>query len=180
MQRSQVQGEVQACGFISTVNLQAQLISIQVLQILIKHYIIISHLANTDLSAVVTTAVPTTSSRRRHRSMHWDCLTVLQGILRFISLFRVPALPHSGADLDLYVCGANAVVVQAEGETRAAVRLRLRAVPSPLTGHISRCCHHTQAHYRGPWGSVRDHRRNRQGVRGGGGGGGRWRRRERR
>lgn len=40
--------------------------------------------------------------------------------------------------LDSDVRGADAVVVQAEGEAAAGVRLRLRAVPPTPAGHISR------------------------------------------
>lgn len=42
------------------------------------------------------------------------------------------------ADLtELDVCGADAVVVQAEGEAAAGVGLRLRAVSPPLARHVS-------------------------------------------
>lgn len=39
--------------------------------------------------------------------------------------------------MNLDVCGADAVIIQAEGETAAGLWLRLRAVPSSLTCHIS-------------------------------------------
>lgn len=39
--------------------------------------------------------------------------------------------------IELDVCGADAVVIQAEGEAAAGVRLRLRAVPPTPTCHVS-------------------------------------------
>lgn len=39
--------------------------------------------------------------------------------------------------IELDVCGADAVIIQAEGEVAASVRLRLRAVPPTPASHVS-------------------------------------------
>lgn len=55
---------------------------------------------------------------------------------------------HAGVSSNisgLHICGADAVVIQAEGKAAASLRLRLRAVPSTPTRRICGCCEHPQS-----------------------------------
>lgn len=78
----------------------------------------------------------------------------------------------------LDVCGANTVVIQAEGEAAAGVRLRLRAVPPTPAGHVSWCCEDPQPAAWSCWRHAGARVRGGEGVGGGRGGGGGGRRGE--
>lgn len=75
-----------------------------------------------------------------------------------------------GSQLD--VGGADAIVVQAEGEAAARVRLRLRAVPPTATRRVPRRCQHAQPTAGGAGGGQVVGEGVRGGRGGGGGGGG--------
>lgn len=68
--------------------------------------------------------------------------------LRQIHLKTGVSTAHAGVSSNisgLHICGADAVVIQAEGKAAAGLRLRLRAVPSTPTRRICGCCEHPQS-----------------------------------
>lgn len=74
---------------------------------------------------------------------------------------------------ELHVCGADAVVIQTEGEVAAARRLRLWAVSAAPAGHVPWRCHDPEAAARRRRRSAGARGWGGEGVwRGGGGGGG--------